>query len=98
MKSWQVHPDVFHSEGPKDEVGESDALLFAPDAAFINGKYHLYYCMPDPNHSEGVAISESPEGPFRNGQQIDLGGYNEIDPAVFTDADRQAYYPRGSLP
>jgi len=92
MKSWQVHPDVFHSEGPKDEVPESDALLFAPDATFINGKYHLYYCLPDPNYSEGVAVGESPAGPFRGGQRIDLGGYNQIDPAVFTDDDGQTYY------
>ncbi|WP_282781756.1 family 43 glycosylhydrolase [Phaeodactylibacter xiamenensis] len=97
MKSWQVHPDVFHSEGPKDEVPGSDALLFAPDAAFIDGKYHLYYCMPDPSYSEGVAVGDSPGGPFRNGQSIDLGGYNQIDPAVFTDDDGQVYYLWGQF-
>lgn len=97
MRSWKVHTGVFHSQAPRDEVKGSDALLFAPDAAFINGRYHLYYCMPDPEHSEGVAVGESPVGPFTNGRKIDLGGYDQIDPAVFIDDDGQAYYLWGQF-
>jgi arabinoxylan arabinofuranohydrolase len=37
-------------------------------------------------------VSDSPVGPFKNGKVIDLGGRNEIDPAVFVDDDGQAYY------
>ncbi len=97
LKSWEVHADVFHSAGPEDEVEGSDALLFAPDAAFINRQYHLYYCMPDPEHSEGVATADSPVGPFIGGRRMELGGYDQIDPAVFIDDDGQTYYLWGQF-
>lgn len=41
---------------------EAPALLFAPDCIEKDGKYYLYFCMPD--DSEGVAVSDSPRGPF----------------------------------
>lgn len=67
-------------------------LLFAPDAAYKNGKYYLYFCMND--DSEGVAVSERPQGPFENPVQLPCGG---IDPAIFIDDDGQAYYYWGQL-
>ena len=71
---------------------EKPALLFAPDCLERNGKYYLYFCMPD--DSEGVAISDRPEGPFTNPIQLPCGG---IDPAIFIDDDGQAYYYWGQL-
>lgn len=44
--------------------------------------------------SEGVAVSDSPTGPFRNPVQLPCGG---IDPAIFIDDDGQAYYYWGQL-
>ena len=38
---------------------------------------------------EGVAVSDSPDGPFKNGQP--MKGISQIDPAVFVDDDGQAY-------
>ncbi|WP_251388873.1 family 43 glycosylhydrolase [Mediterraneibacter agrestimuris] len=72
--------------------GEKPALLFAPDCIEKDGKYYLYFCMSD--DSEGVAVSEKPEGPFTNPTQLPCGG---IDPAIFIDDDGQAYYYWGQL-
>ena len=76
----------------EEEKREKPALLFAPDCLVRNGKYYLFFCMPD--DSEGVAVSERPEGPFNNPIQLPCGG---IDPAIFIDDDGQAYYYWGQL-
>lgn len=76
----------------KEEEREKPALLFAPDCLYRDGKYYLYFCMSD--DSEGVAVSEKPEGPFTNPVQLPCGG---IDPAIFIDNDGQAYYYWGQL-
>ena len=51
-----------------------DTGLWAPDIAFVNGKYHLYYTAPDTDlpsggSAIGVGVSSSPAGPF-----VDSGG------------------------
>lgn len=79
-------------EEEEKEEKEKPALLFAPDCMERNGKYYLYFCMPD--DSEGVAVSDSPVGPFINPIQLPCGG---IDPAIFIDDDGQAYYYWGQL-
>lgn len=83
------------AEQEKFESGEETLkfpFLFAPDAIHMDGKYYLYFCMSD--DSEGVAVSESPTGPFTNPQQIACGG---IDPAIFKDEDGQVYFYWGQL-
>lgn len=62
-------------------------VLYAPDCAYRNGKYYLYYCIPDGRC--GVAVSDRPYGPFEDIGQIK--GMQGIDPAVFIDDDGQAY-------
>lgn len=88
--------DMDHAaDKEKFEKKEGEAeppLLFAPDAICKDGKYYLYFCMKD--DSEGVAVSDSPKGPFRDPLQLPCGG---IDPAVFIDDDGQAYYYWGQL-
>lgn len=74
------------------EESEKPALLFAPDCIYKDGKYYLYFCMPD--DSEGVAVSDKPQGPFTNPRQLPCGG---IDPAIFQDDDGQVYYYWGQL-
>ncbi len=67
--------------------GEEVPALYAPDCAYRNGIYYLYYCIPDGRC--GVAQSDSPVGPFTDiGQIKDVQG---IDPAVLIDDDGQAY-------
>ena len=79
-------------------VPYNNGLLFAPDCAERNGKYCLYYCHPDRLNAEGVAIDGmDPPGPFGKGQPINTCGYNQIDPAVFTDDDDTAYYLWGQF-
>ncbi|MFW5656574.1 MAG: family 43 glycosylhydrolase [Mariniphaga sp.] len=97
LKSWIIHEDKFASRGEGDEVPYNDELLYAPDCGFHNGRYYLYFCQPDPVNAEGVAFSDNPEGPFKNGQPINLGGHNQIDPSVFIDDDGQAYYMWGQF-
>ena len=71
---------------------KTTGLLFAPDCIEKDGKYYLYFCMTD--DSEGVAVSDRPEGPFTDPVQLPCGG---IDPAIFIDDDGQAYYYWGQL-
>ena len=74
----------------------SDALLYAPDALYHNGRYYLFFCMSD--GSEGVAESDAPEGPFRNARRITLGGepITGIDPSVLEDGGH-VYYTWGQF-
>ncbi|MCR5207756.1 MAG: family 43 glycosylhydrolase [Eubacterium sp.] len=66
--------------------------LYAPDCLFKDNKYYLYYCMAD--DSEGVAESDSPDGPFKKPVLMSAKG---IDPAVFKDDDGSVYYYWGQF-
>jgi len=97
MINWEIADSVFASTGINDEVPYNETLLFAPDVEKKGDMYYMYYCQPYPQAPEGVATSKSPLGPFGNGQKIDLGGYNQIDPSVFIDDDGTAYYLWGQF-
>lgn len=61
-----------------------------------NGKFYWYICAQTTqnNMSVGVAVSDSPTGPFKDaiGQPlITTGTWANIDPTVFIDDDGQAY-------
>jgi hypothetical protein len=66
--------------------------LWAPDAAFANGTYYLYF--PVKNKKDifqiGVATSKKPEGPF-TAEKAPMKGSYSIDPCVFKD-DNGTYY------
>ena len=72
--------------------------LWAPDAAFKNGTYYLYFPVKDKQDvfRIGVATSTSPSGPFQP-DATPIAGSFSIDPAVFTDADGTAYMYFGGL-
>lgn len=74
------------------EASQKEQQLYAPDAIKKDGKYYLYFCMS--NGSEGVAMSDKPQGPFSEVKRIPAQG---IDPAVFIDDDGQAYYYWGQF-
>ena len=97
LKSWKVYENAFTSKGIGDAVPYNDDLLFAPDCAVKKDTFYLYYCQPSRNAPEGVATSLSPTGPFLNGQPLNLGGHNQIDPSLFVDDDGQAYYLWGQF-
>lgn len=72
--------------------------LWAPDAAFANGKYFLYFPAKDKKDvfHIGVATSPSPTGPFKAEPQPVKGTYS-IDPAVFKDKDGSYYMYFGGI-
>ncbi len=92
LLDWTLHENSFYSKGEADQVGYSDALLFAPDCVVKGDSFYLYYCQPDPVFAEGVAASASRTGPFENATAINTGNHNQIDPCLFMDDDGQAYY------
>jgi len=96
MIHWDLSKNVFSSVGSNDEVPYNDALLFAPDCQYKDGKYYMYYCQPA-DHAEGVAIGNSPIGPFKGGKALNVGKHQQIDPCVFIDYDGQAYYVWGQF-
>jgi len=72
--------------------------MWAPDAAFKNGTYYLYFPVKDKQDifRIGVATSKSPTGPFKADPQPIAGSYS-IDPAVFADTDGNAYMYFGGI-
>jgi beta-xylosidase len=72
--------------------------LWAPDVAFKNGKYYLYFPLKDKQDvfRIGVAISEHPQGPFK-AEPLPIKESFSIDPAVFTDADGSSYMYFGGI-
>lgn len=87
---WQNH-------GPIIRLGVDtkwvDKNAWAPAIATKNGKYYFYFSAFS---NIGVAVSDTPHGPFVDplgGPLIRRGTYNcqVIDPMVFVDDDGQAY-------
>ncbi len=72
--------------------------LWAPDAAFKNGTYYLYFPIKDKEDifRIGVATSKSPAGPFKAEKEAIKGTYS-IDPSIFKDADGSYYMYFGGI-
>jgi hypothetical protein len=72
--------------------------LWAPDAAFANNKYYLYFPVKDKKDvfHIGVATSDKPEGPFKPEAQPIKESYS-IDPCVFKDDDGKFYMYFGGI-
>lgn len=79
--------------------------FWAPDVIRLrDGRYYMYYCCCEgssPLSALGVAVSDSPEGPFEQVQILLKSGYagydatrlpNAIDPCVFFDASGERLY------
>jgi len=72
--------------------------LWAPDVAFKNGVYYLYFPVKDKNavFYIGVATAKTPIGPFK-AEPTPIKGSYSIDPAVFTDTDGKTYMYFGGI-
>lgn len=72
--------------------------LWAPDAAFANGKYYFYFPAKDKEDvfRIGVATATTPYGPFKAEPKPIKESYS-IDPAVFTDTDGKSYMYFGGI-
>ncbi len=88
---WTDHGVVFSLAD--STWAQNCGALYAPDCAYRDGWYYLYYCVPDGRC--GVAKSQSPTGPFTDVGQLE--GVWGIDPAVLVDDDGRAYLYWGQL-
>lgn len=88
LVNWRIHGPILDF-GEVDWIPE-DKQAWAPGVAQKNGKFYLYYSVgPKPSHI-GVAVADSPAGPF-----LDSGGpllsdngdpaFEAIDAMAFTD-------------
>jgi beta-xylosidase len=87
---WEDH-GVILDLGP--DVSWADSRAWAPAIEERNGKYYFYFCA---DANIGVAVSDSPTGPFKDAlgkPLLKAGQYTGqmIDPAVFTDDDGTSY-------
>ncbi|WP_406489370.1 family 43 glycosylhydrolase [Streptomyces phaeochromogenes] len=88
---WKDHGEILDL-GP--DVSWADKNAWAPAIAERDGKYYFYFCA---EQQIGVAVADSPAGPFKDALGKPLvakGGSLQgqmIDPAVFTDDDGTSY-------
>lgn len=81
-----------------EDIPWAGRQLWAPDAAFKDGTYYLYFPVKDKEDvfRIGVATSSSPTGPFKPEPQPIANSYS-IDPAVYMDEDGEAYMYFGGI-
>ncbi|MDQ0058667.1 glycoside hydrolase family 43 protein [Paenibacillus harenae] len=88
------HGEALHVK----DVPWAKKQMWAPDAAYRNNTYYLFF--PARDHDDifrlGVATSASPAGPFTPQPDYIPGSFS-IDPAVFIDEDDKAYIYFGGL-
>ena len=92
-------PVVDHGEALHiKDVPWASKQMWAPDAAYKNGKYYFYFPARDKDgiFRIGVAVGDKPQGPFKAEPDYMPGSYS-IDPAVFTDDDGKSYMYIGGL-
>lgn len=80
------------------DVRWAEKQMWAPDAAYHNGKYYLYFPAKrsDGIFQIGVATGNSPAGPFTPEPAAIKNSYS-IDPAVFPDDDGKFYMYFGGI-
>jgi arabinoxylan arabinofuranohydrolase len=86
---WQDHGIIFSLK----DVAWADRWAWAPDCMERDGKYYFYFPADD---QIGVAVSDSPAGPFKDALGEPLikkgeSGTRVMDPAIFINDDGQAY-------
>lgn len=90
MENWVDHGVIFRNDEEFYGIDwNRKTRLFAPDCIEKNGKYYLYVC--GNFREEGVAVADSPAGPFSAAERIEIADGDSIDPAVFVDTDGQGY-------
>jgi beta-xylosidase len=81
-----------------EDIPWAGRQLWAPDAAYKDGKYYLYFPAKDKNDifRIGVASSDNPAGPFKAESEPIQGSYS-MDPTVFQDSDGSHYLYFGGI-
>lgn len=103
MTKWRIHSsdDMVNWTDHGSPIS-LDSFSWARDRAWAaqcierNGKFYWYICAQtvDNNMAIGVAVSDSPTGPYKDAlgkPLISTGSWDNIDPTVFIDDDGQAY-------
>lgn len=96
LKNWTDHGEVFNPSKDSSWATKS----WAPSIVYRNNKFYLYY--GNGGNGIGVAVSDSPTGPFKDPLRGPLVSNNTpgvlpannmwlFDPGVFVDDDGQAY-------
>jgi len=80
------------------DVAWGGRQMWAPDAAYKNGTYFLYFPLKDKTDifRIGVAMSDGPAGPFTAEGHPIRGSYS-IDPAILQDDDGNDYMYFGGI-
>lgn len=88
---WTDHGLVYSNTEENPQIyWRKTSRLSAPDAIHKDGKYYMYVCSSI-TQVEGMAVSNSPSGPFQNTRPVAGADGDGIDPAVFVDTDGSAY-------
>jgi arabinoxylan arabinofuranohydrolase len=103
MKDWHVYSTVdmvnWTDRGSPlslETFSWASKDAWAGQCIFRNGKFYFYVPVNQKNGKGmaiGVAVSDSPTGPFKDalGKPLVHSGNGDIDPTVFIDDDNQAY-------
>jgi arabinan endo-1,5-alpha-L-arabinosidase len=99
LVNWEVVGDALD----KKPDWKTEGGIWAPDATYYKGKYYLYYSFStwgDPNPGIGLAIGDSPEGPFTDMGKLllseEIEVKNSIDP-FFLEEKGKPYLFWGSF-
>lgn len=107
MVNWTKITNIF----AQHPANVTYTYLWAPEIAYVNGKYVLYYANADYGSQQNtqicVATSDKPYGPFENNKillragdnnfgAVNVGVDNVIDPSLFRDDDGKNYLVWGS--
>ena len=92
LVNWKFEGRVF----PKDSRKWAVKSFWAPEVIQYNNKYYLHYTAARQDNIKrvGVAVSDSPKGPFMDVDDkpfLDFGERGAIDSHVLTDDDGRAY-------
>lgn len=87
MVNWTDHGSPLSYES----FSWSNGKAWAPHCVERDGKFYFY--VPVSPNAIGVAVADSPTGPFTDpiGGPLVSGSHEYIDPTVFVDGDGQAY-------
>jgi len=92
MVNWQDHGEILHSRNiPWGVAG----WMWAPTAIYKNDKYYLLFLHSVIGSKDdmrcGVAVSDVPEGPFKNIGWVEGVEGQWLDPCVFEDDNGEVY-------
>ncbi len=92
LVNWTFVSDALRLKPNWKEAGG----IWAPDVTAVDGEYYMYYSFStwgDPNPGIGLAIAESPTGPFTDHGKLfsseEIGVANSIDPFYIEEAGKK---------